>query len=240
MITPFEINPDITKAYTIPTEWYRSHEVFDTIASEVFATSWQCVALQPDLKATNSAVPMVFLPGLVNEPLMVTTNSVGAQRVLSNVCTHRGTVLVNEVCALNEIRCAYHGRRFSLEGECIAMPEFKGVEGFPSPFDDLQTLEHYAMFGTIFTKLQKSGLSFSSFFQDITKRCGYIITSPIQSISEHEYVLDAHWALYVENYLEGFHIPFVHQGLHNVLEYNAYETHLLDRGVFANRYSKRK
>jgi hypothetical protein len=41
-----------------------------------------------------------------------------------------------------------------------------------------------------------------------------------------DYTVDAHWALYCENYLEGFHIPFVHAGLNAVIDYGKYSTEL--------------
>src|ERR687886_522139 len=37
-----------------------------------------------------------------------------------------------------------------------------------------------------------------------------------------DYLVNANWALYVDNYLEGFHIPYVHQSLSSTLEYGAY------------------
>ncbi|WP_273565440.1 SRPBCC family protein [Maribacter halichondriae] len=39
-----------------------------------------------------------------------------------------------------------------------------------------------------------------------------------------DYFINAHWALYCDNYLEGFHIPFVHEDLDAVLDYGNYET----------------
>jgi len=41
-----------------------------------------------------------------------------------------------------------------------------------------------------------------------------------------DYLVQANWALYCENYLEGFHIPFVHSGLSDALDYGAYRTEL--------------
>src|SRR5207244_799777 len=41
-----------------------------------------------------------------------------------------------------------------------------------------------------------------------------------------EYEINAHWALYCENYLEGFHIPYVHRGLNAVVDYLTYATEL--------------
>jgi choline monooxygenase len=43
-----------------------------------------------------------------------------------------------------------------------------------------------------------------------------------------EYHINAHWALYCDNYLEGFHIPFVHDDLNAVLDYGDYETILYE------------
>jgi choline monooxygenase len=42
----------------------------------------------------------------------------------------------------------------------------------------------------------------------------------------HVFNVKAHWALYCENYLEGFHIPFVHAGLNAVIDYGEYATEL--------------
>jgi choline monooxygenase len=43
---------------------------------------------------------------------------------------------------------------------------------------------------------------------------------------DREFVVHANWALYVENYLEGFHIPFVHAGLNEVVDYGSYSSEL--------------
>ena len=42
------------------------------------------------------------------------------------------------------------------------------------------------------------------------------------------YTVQANWALYCENYLEGFHIPFVHAGLNTVIDYGNYTTELFE------------
>src|SRR5438094_140257 len=56
-------------------------------------------------------------------------------------------------------------------------------------------------------------------------------TLPVESFrpdpgQSRDYVVNAHWALYVENYLEGFHIPFVHAGLNGVVDYGSYADEL--------------
>ena len=43
---------------------------------------------------------------------------------------------------------------------------------------------------------------------------------------DRDFVFDAHWALYVENYLEGLHIPFLHRGLMQALDWARYRYEL--------------
>ena len=49
--------------------------------------------------------------------------------------------------------------------------------------------------------------------------------------SSQTWELDAHWALYCENYLEGFHVPFVHKGLSKEIDVSTYNTVLLENAV---------
>jgi choline monooxygenase len=47
--------------------------------------------------------------------------------------------------------------------------------------------------------------------------------------TSREYLVKANWALYCDNYLEGFHIPFVHPSLNRMLDYENYATELFSR-----------
>src|SRR6185503_11496170 len=78
-----------------------------------------------------------LLEGSLDEPLVLTRDRDDRVHCLSNVCTHRGTLVCEGDSVVAHLRCRYHGRRFSLDGKMISMPEFEGVEGFPSQRDDL-------------------------------------------------------------------------------------------------------
>ena len=43
---------------------------------------------------------------------------------------------------------------------------------------------------------------------------------------DKEYFVDVNWALYCDNYLEGFHIPFVHNDLNDALEFENYDVNI--------------
>jgi choline monooxygenase len=41
-------------------------------------------------------------------------------------------------------------------------------------------------------------------------------------VERREYVVECNWKVYVDNYLEGYHLPLVHPGLHRELDYERY------------------
>jgi choline monooxygenase len=107
------------------------------------------------------------------------------------------------------------------------MPEFKEVENFPTEEDNLTPLPIHKLGKLLFTSLTKS-LPAENFFADMEKRISWM---PLHEFTfrpelSRDYVVNANWALYCENYLEGFHIPFVHAGLNSVIDYGNYTTEL--------------
>ncbi len=56
---------------------------------------------------------------------------------------------------------------------------------------------------------------------------GEAILDPARS---RDYLVRASWILYCDNYLEGFHIPYVHAGLAAALDYGSYRTELFPWG----------
>ena len=60
------------------------------------------------------------------------------------------------------------------------------------------------------------------------------------SQSSNEYIINSHWAIYCENYLEGFHVPYVHDGLNDNIEFSKYKTELFENGVLQTAYSESK
>ena len=53
-------------------------------------------------------------------------------------------------------------------------------------------------------------------------------------------MINANWALYCDNYLEGFHVPFVHKDLNEVLDYNNYDTEIDEYFNLQIGYAKNK
>ena len=223
----FNVDPDIAKAKTISTDIYLDKTYFQRSKEEIFAHAWQFVGDTDQVKENGWVTPVTLLENYLDEPLLLSKDKEGNLHCVSNVCTHRGNLLVERPCRLNDIRCKYHGRRFHLDGKFLSMPEFKEVVNFPGENDNLSQLPLFQWGKWLFSTLAGKTPA-PDFFKPMMERVGWM---PFQDFFyrpelSRDYVIEANWALYCENYLEGFHIPFVHAGLNAVIDFGNYNTEL--------------
>src|SRR5215204_5191308 len=114
----FEVDPDIRRAKTLPSIFYTDERYFDLSKEKIFARSWQLVGRVDEFE---NLFPAMLLPGVLDEPVLLTKDAADQVNCLTNVCTHRGKILIEESCKAGLIRCAYHGRRFDLAGKFLSM-----------------------------------------------------------------------------------------------------------------------
>lgn len=223
----FYVDPDISLASTIDTRFYTDDAVFEASKELIFARSWQFIGIAGADSDTVNAFPVTLLEDFLDEPLLVVSDELGNTRCISNVCTHRGAVLVKETCKLKHIRCPYHGRMFALDGRIQSMPEFREVQNFPSEGDNLKQLPLEQWGKLLFTSLS-AGNSFAEVFGEMMERISWFPVDKLvyRADLSKDYQVKAHWALYCENYLEGFHIPFVHEALNKELDFGSYTTEI--------------
>jgi choline monooxygenase len=222
----FTIHPDISLARTPHTDLYTDPHLFELAKEKLFAPSWQFIGDTGLVPAPGDAWPFTLLENFLDEPLALVRDNAGTIRLLSNVCTHRGNIVIDGPCRVAHLRCRYHGRLFNLDGSFRSMPEFREVREFPSPADDLHTLPLIQWGKWLFTTLGST--SHGDYWEEIMQRLSWLPFDKymLQTEFTRDFVVQANWALYCENYLEGFHIPFVHAGLNAVIDYGDYTTEL--------------
>src|SRR5204863_521017 len=128
----FTVDADIRRAATLPARLYSDPAVLEASRSSIFARSWQLVTDTDRLRAPGQVLPFTLLESLLDEPLLLTRDREDRLHCLSNVCTHRGNLVVVSEGVENLLRCRYHGRRFGLDGRFVSMPEFEQTADFPS------------------------------------------------------------------------------------------------------------
>jgi choline monooxygenase len=219
------VHEDIRQASTLPSAFYKDPAIYAQVIERIFARSWQFVGDLEPVKVPGAVFPFTLLEGSLDEPMVITRDMADEVHVLSNVCTHRGMQVVEGAGNERYLRCRYHGRRFGLDGCFQHMPEFQEVCGFPSPADNLPRVPNGLLGKFLFAGVQPA-MSFEDYIAPVVDRVGWMpfkhfTYSPARS---REYMVRANWALYIDNYLEGFHIPFIHADLNAALDYENYTT----------------
>ena len=221
----FNINPDISKAETLPASFYKDELVFEAIKRKIFLKSWQWVGEDNMVNIEQSVYPFVLLDGFLTEPMVLTRDKQNQINCLTNVCTHRGNLVVLEKDKVKNLHCTYHGRRFNLNGKFEHMPEFNQAENFPRPCDNLHKFPLKKWGNLLFAGLNPI-FDFQQVIDKMNERVGFLPIDKFKldkSLGKN-FTVNAHWALYCDNYLEGFHVPFVHENLHAILDYGSYKT----------------
>jgi len=225
----FNIDPDISKSETLPASFYKSQPVFEALKEHVFLKTWQWIGDENLVRLPQSVHPFVLLDNYLTEPLVLTKTKEEEISCLTNVCTHRGNIVALHPGKSRKLTCEYHGRRFNLKGEFEHMPEFETAENFPRPCDNLHKFPLKKWGPFLFAGLNPS-FDFQQVIDKMNERVGFL---PLEEFSldsslSKDYLIHAHWALYCDNYLEGFHVPFVHADLNDVLDYGSYKTEVYD------------
>jgi len=221
------IDPDIRRAETPPGWLYTDPAVYEGMKQSVLARSWSLVGDTHQVSTPGAVLPVAIREGSLDEPALITRDLDDQLHCLANVCTHRGMRLAEHPDNARQLKCRYHGRCFDLCGRFKSMPEFEEAEGFPRPEDDLQQIPMARWRQFLFASLDPAH-DLDALVAEMEARVGFlpIDRARLDPSRARDYYMHANWALYIDNYLEGFHIPFVHQSLAGALDYGQYETEL--------------
>lgn len=220
----YKVDPEIKKATTLPATFYKDEKLFYHITDKILSSTWQLVEDESIFGKESNTHPILFYKNILAEPLLLVQDG-DKISCLSNVCTHRGYLLLNKPGIRKKLICGYHGRSFNLDGTFDNMPEFEEAESFPRACDNLTSIALEKWWQFLFVNLNPS-YEINDILSVIDDRVGFLPISTFRKNNEmgKKYRVKAHWALYCDNYLEGFHIPYVHPDLNKAVEYNSYET----------------
>lgn len=215
----------LERSETIPSSWYTDarYHAFDQKA--VFGKTWQYIGHETRLSKAGDYLSLQ----IAGHPVVVVRDKDGTLRGFYNVCRHRGGPLVMDGCGhTNMLQCKYHGWTYRLDGSLRGVPRFDRVDLFDKRDYGLVPVHVATWQGLIFVHLDENPtVLLDEVLDGIEARVAPIRLENKIFHQRVTYEVDCNWKVYVDNYLEGYHIPLVHPDLCNLLDYRAYitETH---------------
>lgn len=216
----------IARAWTIPSAWYLDPQFHAFDREVIFARSWQCVG-----HAVQLSDPGMFITATVAEtPVIVLRDKQGTLRAFHNVCRHRGGPLATEPSGcVNALTCQYHGWTYLLDGSLRGVPKWDRVELFDKKDFGLVPLHVSEWEGQVFVHLGDAPAPLADAMQGIAERIAPLRIGDLTFTHRVDYIAECNWKVYVDNFLEGYHVPYVHPELMKLYDFKRYTTELAER-----------
>jgi len=226
-----DINEQIECAFTLASRFYTDPTVLEIEKERIFRRTWQLVGttMQPcgesnGAKKTIADPETYFTAEIAGEPILIIRDKQGTLRAFSNVCRHRaGPIALGSGCK-NVMRCQYHGWTYTLEGKLIGTPDVEGVEFFDRSTMGMVPLRIETWGDLIFVNFDGNAEPLEKVLGEIPNQARGFDFENLKLAERREYVIDCNWKVYVDNYLEGYHIPIAHPGLMKEIDYAQYRT----------------
>lgn len=214
----FQIDTDLSRAWSLPAGAYTDPAVYAAEQDAIFPRTWQVVGHADQLRKPGD----FFTTELIGEPLLLVRGAAGELRGFYNVCRHRAGPPAEGCGSRKLFRCGYHGWTYGLDGALISAPEFEGVDGFRPEEFALAQIRTEQWSNLIFVNLHPAAASLRESLGDLPRQAERFGFERMKLFKRRTYDMKCNWKTYVDNYLEGYHLPSVHPGLNRELDYNAY------------------
>ena len=216
---------DVTEAKTgLTGEFFTTDAIFTEERRALFHGGWMCVGTRGDAARPGSIFP-VSIGGV---DLLLVRDRDDTLRCFFNHCSHRGAILAEQPrqnCPT--IVCPYHSWTYSLAGELRKTPHVGGVdinaaEGLDPAKLGLREVRLGEWGGLVFVNVSGTAEDFDTFIAPLAERLRGYDLSLLQTSGEAETIVEANWKVVVENFVESYHLPWIHPSMNR---YNPMEDH---------------
>ena len=215
LIFPFD--PDIARAATIPARLYNDPVYLELERERIFANTWQLVG-RVDQVAEHGA----FITADVGKDSIVVLRDGDTLRGFHNVCLHRAGPVASGCGKRNTLQCRYHGWTYRLDGSLLKAPEMEETCNFAAADMHLVPVKVAQWGPLVFANVNGKAPPLLDILEDIPARVAPFKCEDMHYVTSKHWDIACNWKVYVDNYLEGYHLPVVHPGLHKELDYDQY------------------
>jgi choline monooxygenase len=215
LIFPFD--PDIHRAETIPARCYTDPVMLALEEEKIFGRTWQVVGRLADLGQPGS-----FLTAQIGDEAVVVVRDGEVLRGFHNICLHRAGPVAEGCGRRQTLQCRYHGWTYRLDGSLHRAPEMEDAVGFDPEAMRLLPVQVASWGPLVFVNLDLKAPPLAHYLDGIPERTAALRPEAMQYVMRRSWTIACNWKVYIDNYLEGYHLPVVHPGLSKELDYNAY------------------
>ena len=202
----------------LPAHAYCSDAFLRLERQRLFARNWFALGLAGDVPNPGDILPVSSAAG---RALLMVRGEDGRLRVFHNYCRHRGMRLVDEArTGQNRIVCPYHAWCYDLAGVVVRRPHYRGIgahEHHPQDAPALDPVRSAVWNQVVFVNLDGAAPEFEEVVSPLTRRWAHYDFSRLVHGASLSFDVAANWKLAVENFIDIYHVPYVHPALNRYL-----------------------
>lgn len=177
----------------------------------IFNSHWLLAAHASEIARPGDYVSL----NVAGEPIVVVRGDDGEIRAFFNICVHRGFPLFegNSGNIAGRVRCAYHGWAYDSRGKLVA------PEGTEEKCLGLKSVPCEIFCGFVFISIRPASQPVKSLFGSWASELEELNLHELPPPTEKAFqaTVPVNWKVFIENTLEGSHVPSVHPGLNDLI-----------------------
>ena len=205
---------NVNTIFGLPAKSYTDNEFWEKECNTVLSNGWLFVAFAHEFTKTGDVLP-IFIAG---KPILLVKNQNNKITAFHNVCSHRCLKLVNEKKNVGKlIRCPYHTWSYDLQGKLIAAPHIGGInkhkpKGFKFLEHGLKPIRIHIWHDWIFINLNGKAKKFEEYAKPLIKKFEDINFNKLKYAATLDFgKINTNWKFLIENFIEPYHVQFVHK-----------------------------
>lgn len=192
----------------VPAKPYYDPAYFELEREAVFRRSWLQIGHVCELPEKGSFIRREL--EVLKASILIVRGKDGEVRAFHNVCTHRGTQLVDaESGRQSTFSCPYHMWTFGQDGALLSAPDFEEFHVSKAECA-LPKVAVEVVAGLIFVHLGDPESTCREWLGPLAEKLEAMPVARATTFSEYVYEIDANWKLTYDNFQENYHLRFIH------------------------------
>ncbi|WP_289031281.1 aromatic ring-hydroxylating dioxygenase subunit alpha [uncultured Paraglaciecola sp.] len=205
------ITKEHVTAHGLPAIAFKDKDIYEQECDKIFAQGWASIGCSQQISKPGDILPI----RIAGQSLIAIRNKQGEIGVFHNICRHKAAPLVDEPCNKRSLVCPYHKWSFKIDGDLLSAPKYFGNDNKVMTAEDkadkgLIKVRFAVWWDIIFVNIDGKAEPFEDFIKPLDERLAIYPKDDIRMVSTTDYSGEVNWKLAVDNFLDGYHVPFVH------------------------------
>ena len=202
-----DVRKPLDQAAGLPPRCYTDDAFYRREVDTIFHRGWIMVGREDRIQAPGSWCTVSF----ADISLVLTRDAQGKLHALANACRHRGAPLATDEGQSRNLVCPYHAWSYGLDGKLLAAPAMADSVGFSTDDYPLHRARIDTWAGFMFVCVAEDVPPLAAWLGDLPARLDMYGFGAMRSARRQTFDLHCNWKVWVENFMEGYHIPTVHR-----------------------------